>query len=159
VSAPAAAASRRTERLAEAALVGIAAVWGLTFVMVQDAIEELPTLAFLAYRFIPAALLVAAVFRRRLGSLGRAGVRAGLAMGAFLTLGYVFQTLGLERTTASSRRCSARSSCASGSPASGGRRPRPRPRGSTCCRGSTRGSTCAATGSCCSARWRSRRTS
>jgi drug/metabolite transporter (DMT)-like permease len=101
VSAPAAAASRRTERLAEAALVGIAAVWGLTFVMVQDAIEELPTLAFLAYRFIPAALLVAAVFRRRLGSLGRAGVRAGLAMGAFLTLGYVFQTLGLERTTAS----------------------------------------------------------
>jgi drug/metabolite transporter (DMT)-like permease len=101
VSAPAAAASRRTERLAEAALVGIAAVWGLTFVMVQDAIEELPTLAFLAYRFIPAALLVAALFRRRLGSLGRAGVRAGLAMGAFLTLGYVFQTLGLERTTAS----------------------------------------------------------
>jgi drug/metabolite transporter (DMT)-like permease len=101
VSAPAAAASRRTERLAEAALVGIAAVWGLTFVMVQDAIEELPTLAFLAYRFIPAALLVAAVFRRRLGSLGRAGARAGLAMGAFLTLGYVFQTLGLERTTAS----------------------------------------------------------
>jgi hypothetical protein len=28
-------------------------VWGLTFVMVQDAIELLPTMAFLAYRFLP----------------------------------------------------------------------------------------------------------
>ena len=33
------------------------AVWGLTFVMVQDAIEELPPLAFLAYRFVPAGVL------------------------------------------------------------------------------------------------------
>ena len=86
---------------AEAALVGIAAVWGLTFVMVQDAIALLPTMAFLAYRFLPAALIVAVVFRRRLAGLGADGVRAGLVMGAFLTAGYVLQTLGLEATTAS----------------------------------------------------------
>jgi hypothetical protein len=43
--------SRR--RVAELALVSIAAVWGLTFVMVQDAIEKLPTLAFLRWRFRP----------------------------------------------------------------------------------------------------------
>jgi hypothetical protein len=49
---------------AELALVGIAAVWGVTFVMVQKAIALLPTLAFLAYRFVPAALLVALVFLR-----------------------------------------------------------------------------------------------
>ena len=88
-------------RVAEAALVAIAAVWGLTFVMVQDAIELLPTLAFLAYRFIPAALLVALVFRRQLRSLSADGWRAGALMGVFLTAGYVFQTLGLEETTAS----------------------------------------------------------
>jgi hypothetical protein len=29
-------------RLSELALIGIASVWGLTFVMVKDAIEELP---------------------------------------------------------------------------------------------------------------------
>jgi len=81
--------------------VGIAAVWGLTFVMVQDAIELLPTMAFLAYRFLPAALLVAPVFRRRLRALSPAGWRAGLAMGAFLTAGYILQTFGLEETTAS----------------------------------------------------------
>jgi drug/metabolite transporter (DMT)-like permease len=69
--------------------------------MVQDAVELLPTMAFLAYRFIPAALLVAIVFRRRLRELSPAGWRAGLAMGACLTAGYVLQTLGLEHTTAS----------------------------------------------------------
>ena len=88
-------------RLSELALIGIAAVWGLTFVMVKDAIEELPTMAFLAYRFIPAALIVAVVFHRRLKVLPAAGWRAGLVMGVFLTGGYVFQTLGLEETTAS----------------------------------------------------------
>jgi drug/metabolite transporter (DMT)-like permease len=88
-------------RLSELALVAIASIWGLTFVMVKDAIEELPTLAFLAYRFIPASLIVAAVFRKQLAALPRDGCRAGVVMGVFLTGGYIFQTLGLEQTTAS----------------------------------------------------------
>jgi drug/metabolite transporter (DMT)-like permease len=88
-------------RLSELALVGICSVWGLTFVMVQDAIDLLPTMAFLAYRFIPAALIVAIVFRSALLRLPAAGWRAGLLMGCFLCAGYIFQTLGLEKTTAS----------------------------------------------------------
>jgi len=88
-------------RAAEGALVGVAAVWGLTFVMVQDAIAELPTMAFLAYRFIPAALLMAVVFWGPLRRLSPEGWRAGALMGVFLTAGYTFQTLGLEETTAS----------------------------------------------------------
>jgi drug/metabolite transporter (DMT)-like permease len=88
-------------RAAEGALVGIAAVWGLTFVMVQDAIAELPTMAFLGYRFVAAALIVAVVFWAPLRKLSPDGWRAGLLMGVFLTAGYVFQTLGLEETTAS----------------------------------------------------------
>jgi drug/metabolite transporter (DMT)-like permease len=88
-------------RLSEAGLIGICAVWGLTFVMVQDAIELLPTMAFLAYRFIPAALIVALVFWGTLRRLPPGGWRAGLLMGAFLCAGYIFQTLGLEKTSAS----------------------------------------------------------
>ena len=91
----------RLRRLAEVALIGIAAVWGLTFVMVQDAIALLPTMAFLAYRFIPAALIVALIFWRPLRELPAAGWRAGLLMGVFLAGGYIFQTLGLEETSAS----------------------------------------------------------
>jgi drug/metabolite transporter (DMT)-like permease len=93
--------SNRSARLPELGLVGIAAVWGLTFVMVQDAIERLPPFAFLAYRFIPAAAIVALVFRHSLRRLPPEGWRAGLVMGVFLTAGYIAQTLGLQRTTAS----------------------------------------------------------
>ena len=85
----------------ELALIGIAAVWGLTFVMVQDAVEVLPAMAFLAYRFLSAAVLVGIVFRKGLRTLTRDGWRAGFLMGVFLTSGYIFQTTGLERTTAS----------------------------------------------------------
>lgn len=89
------------KRAAELALVAIAAVWGLTFVMVQDAVEEIEPMTFLAYRFLPAGLLVGLVFRRPLRALPAAGWRAGFVMGIFLTAGYVAQTFGLQHTTAS----------------------------------------------------------
>lgn len=92
---------RRRARTAEVALVGIAAIWGLTFVMVQDAIALLPVMTFLGYRFVVAGVIVAVVFRHGLKRLPAAGWRAGLIMGVFLTAGYVTQTLGLARTTAS----------------------------------------------------------
>jgi drug/metabolite transporter (DMT)-like permease len=92
---------RRTERLAEFALIAITAVWGLTFVMVQDAIALLPVTAFLAYRFIPAGGLIAGVAWRRVRSLGTDGVRDGVLMGLALTAGYLLQTYGLQHTTAS----------------------------------------------------------
>ena len=88
-------------RLAELALVGIAAVGGLTFTMVQDAVDRLAVSAFLAYRFIPAAILVGIVAHRELRTLGRAGWCAGAVMGIFLTAGYLLQTVGLQHTSAS----------------------------------------------------------
>lgn len=86
--------------VAQLALLSVTAVWGLTFVMVQDAVARTPVLSFLAERFLLAALVAALVARRQLASLGRAGWRAGAWMGAFLTAGYVLQTYGLTRTTA-----------------------------------------------------------
>jgi drug/metabolite transporter (DMT)-like permease len=44
---------------------------------------------------------VALIFWRPLRALPAAGWRAGLLMGLFLCAGYIFQTLGLEETTAS----------------------------------------------------------
>ena len=93
--------SSRRGPIAEFSLVAIAAIWGLTFVMVQDAVEEISVMAFLAYRFIPAAVIVGIVSRRSLRTLSASGWAAGAVMGVFLTAGYMFQTFGLERTTAS----------------------------------------------------------
>jgi drug/metabolite transporter (DMT)-like permease len=89
------------QRAAEVALIGVAAVWGGTFVVVQDAVAKLPTLAFLGYRFLAAAVVVALIWRGAVRALPAAGWRAGLLMGVFLTLGYVLQTLGLEHTSVS----------------------------------------------------------
>jgi len=91
----------RSSLFAEFGLIGIAAVWGLTFVMVQDAIALIPALTFLAYRFLIATAVVALIFHKRLRALSRDGWRAGALMGVFLTSGYIAQTLGLERTSAS----------------------------------------------------------
>ncbi len=88
-------------RRGELALVGATAVWGLTFAMVQDAVEQLPVLAFLGYRFLAACALVAVIFRRPLRRLSADGWRAGVLMGVFLTGGYVLQTFSLQHTTAS----------------------------------------------------------
>jgi drug/metabolite transporter (DMT)-like permease len=91
----------KQSHVAELALVGVAAVWGLTFPMVQDAVGVLPVTTFLAYRFLIAAAIVAAVSQRELQKLSAGGWRGGAAMGVFLTAGYLFQTLGLERTSSS----------------------------------------------------------
>jgi len=87
--------------LPELALFGIAAVWGLTFTMVQDAVGEIAVMTFLAYRFIPASLIAALIFRKELRGLSPAGWRAACLMGGFLTAGYIFQTIGLKYTSAS----------------------------------------------------------
>ena len=92
--------SLRPATLAQLALLGIAALWGGTFVMVQDAVHEIPVLTFLGYRFVAAALIVGIAFRRQLPALGATGWRAGLGMGAFLTAGYVLQTAALLDTSA-----------------------------------------------------------
>ena len=92
---------RRRRLLAEAALVAVAAVWGATFVTVKDAVTAFPVLAFLAWRFLAAAAVVAPFVAGDLRRMGRPGLAAGLAMGAFLTAGFVLQTFGLRWTSAS----------------------------------------------------------
>ncbi len=84
------------------ALVVVTAVWGVTFVQVKDAVELYPLFAFLAVRFLIAAVVLAAPAAPRLRSLGRPGWLAGGSLGLLLALGYALQTAGLDRTTVSS---------------------------------------------------------
>jgi drug/metabolite transporter (DMT)-like permease len=83
------------------ALVLVTAVWGVTFVQIKDALELYPLFAFLAVRFAIASSTLAVPAARRLRSLGRDGIAAGVLLGTFLAVGYGFQTAGLELTTVS----------------------------------------------------------
>lgn len=92
--------------LAEILLIGVTAVWGATFVVVKEAVALYPTLPFLALRFGMATLLIlpfgVAGFRQsRRQQTAAELLGAGVVMGLLLTAGYVFQTFGLEYTTAS----------------------------------------------------------
>jgi drug/metabolite transporter (DMT)-like permease len=84
------------------ALVLVAAIWGITFVQVKDAVEIYPLFAFLGVRFLIASLALAPFTRGRIGSLDRRGLVAGAGLGGLLALGYALQTAGLARTTVSS---------------------------------------------------------
>ena len=77
-------------------LVGVTAVWGWTFVVVQDAILAYSVLGFLALRFILASVALAPVLAPR---MTRRTFFVGLGIGLTLALGYLFQTWGLLYTT------------------------------------------------------------
>lgn len=83
---------------AELALIGVTVIWGTTFVVVKSALADVSVFVFLALRFSLAGIALAVVYRK---SLGRQGLGPGLRAGGLLFTAYVFQTLGLERTTPS----------------------------------------------------------
>lgn len=83
------------------ALIAVAAVWGGTFVVVKDAVARYPLYAFLGLRFAIAVVAFVVVMPASLRLLKRDVVGVGLLAGAFLTAGYVFQTWGLQDTSAS----------------------------------------------------------
>jgi drug/metabolite transporter (DMT)-like permease len=84
--------------LAGFALLSAAACWGITFPIVKDALDDIPTFEFLAVRFSIATVVLAAIFPRSARRALAEGWRAGLLAGLLLALGHAFQTLGLERT-------------------------------------------------------------
>jgi drug/metabolite transporter (DMT)-like permease len=90
--------------VAEGALVLAAFLFGVTFVLVQDAIEDVTPSGYLTLRFVigaaalaPFAWRIARRDRQPPGLLWRAGTVAGL----LLFVGYVTQTVGLQYTESS----------------------------------------------------------
>jgi drug/metabolite transporter (DMT)-like permease len=86
--------------VAQLALLGVALIWGWTFVLVKESLSEIGTLAFLFYRFTLAFALLLLLFGPRLRSVEPRVWRRGSLIGVALFLGYWFQTLGLSYTTA-----------------------------------------------------------
>jgi drug/metabolite transporter (DMT)-like permease len=83
-------------------LVVVTAVWGYTFVPVQEAVAVYPLFAFLAVRFGISTLVLAPFAWHSLLRLPRRGVAAGLGAGALLATAYGLQTAGLSLTTVAS---------------------------------------------------------
>ena len=89
------------EGIADITLLGASIIWGGTFPLIKVALQYSSPFAFLALRFLIAASLLAAIFRREIMSASMGALKAGFIIGVFIFIGYVTQTVGLEYTTAS----------------------------------------------------------
>jgi drug/metabolite transporter (DMT)-like permease len=83
------------------ALVGVTAIWGATFLVVQDSVARMPVMDFLAARFTLATLVMLALRPRCVKNLRRIDWLRGVGLGVMMGLGYIFQTFGLQHTSAS----------------------------------------------------------
>ncbi len=88
-------------RAALVAMVAVTAVWGSTFLVVQDAVDRMPVTDFLTWRFGIATLAMVALRPGSVRALPGRGRRTGGLLGLALTAGYLLQTLGLQTTPAS----------------------------------------------------------
>ena len=85
--------------LAPWALLAVAAMWGISFVWMKDILDQQDVYSFLLSRFVVAALVMVVVNPKMITRLNREIIAKGSVIGAVLGLGYIFQTLGLDRTT------------------------------------------------------------
>lgn len=81
---------------AELVLILITMLWGATFLVVQYALNASGPMFFVGLRFAAAAIIVALFSLRTLRGLTAFELRAGLAIGAAIMLGYGLQTIGLQ---------------------------------------------------------------
>ena len=87
----------QSARLAYGALALASLLFGATFVVVKEAIATLPPYGFVGWRFLLGAALLMAISPPRTALVWRDGAIAG----SLLYAGYIFQTLGLQYTSAS----------------------------------------------------------
>ncbi len=87
---------KRLRLTADAALFGIALIWGLTFFMVKDATRDFPVLAFLALRFTLATLVMLPLVLRIKRRPHRSEIMAGVLAGLLVSISYISQTFALR---------------------------------------------------------------
>jgi drug/metabolite transporter (DMT)-like permease len=90
----------RQQRAAVVVLVAVCVVWGSTFVVVKHAVERMPVMDFLGWRFAIAALAMFVLRPGAVRALSPVARRRAIVLGLLLAAGYVAQTFGLERAPA-----------------------------------------------------------
>jgi len=87
-------------RLAPWALLTVSAAWGFSFIVMKDAIQRQSVNNFLFTRFTLAVIVMILIRPQVIKLFNKDLLQRGGLAGIFLGLGYIAQTLGLERTGA-----------------------------------------------------------
>lgn len=74
-------------------------IWGSSFVVLKQTIETVPTYFVLAFRFLLSAVILFLIFIKKMIKIPKKTLLKGIALGGFLSLAYLTQTIGLIYTT------------------------------------------------------------
>lgn len=74
-------------------------IWGSSFIIMKDALDDITTFYLLAIRFTGAFVLLGIVFWKKWKHVDKKVILAGFVMGTALIAAYAFQTFGLIETT------------------------------------------------------------
>ena len=87
--------------LADSILVLICVFWGTSFILVKLAIQYIDLYYFIFLRFTLALMILVPLFYRRLQHYNVKILRDGIILGTVLFAVFIFQTVGLQFTSAS----------------------------------------------------------
>jgi drug/metabolite transporter (DMT)-like permease len=76
-------------------------IWGSTFVLIKNAIADIPPYTFILIRHLTAFILLSMVFIKRYRNFNKEVFVYSIIIAVFLFAGYALQTIGLIYTTAS----------------------------------------------------------
>ncbi|MBQ2020866.1 MAG: DMT family transporter [Peptococcaceae bacterium] len=85
--------------VAKLALLLATLIWGSSFIIMKDALDDITTYYLLAIRFTGAFVLLGIVFWKKWKHINKEVIIAGFIMGTALIAAYAFQTFGLMDTT------------------------------------------------------------
>ena len=89
------------EYRADLLLLTVAIAWGVTFLMVQEAINSTPVFSFLFFRFALASILMFFIAYKYLNKITTKTILYGVMLGSFLFSAFATQTFGLSYTKSS----------------------------------------------------------
>ena len=87
------------KKLARPLIVIATLIWGSTFFILKDTLDDVSVYFMLAFRFTLAAAILALVFWKQWKGIDRSYFLAGGIMGTVLFLAYAIQNFGLMDTT------------------------------------------------------------
>jgi len=93
--------NKPTEFLADLSLLFVAIIWGSTFIIVKQSVENTPVFSFLFMRFALAGMLLILINAPKLKAIDKGVLSDGVMLGIALFLAYTFQTFALTATSAS----------------------------------------------------------
>ena len=86
---------------AQIGLIIVTIIWGITFILVKEALNDAQPFSFAALRFALATIFSLIVINRNILQVNQEEMIGGLICGLLLFFGYAFQNFGLIYTTAS----------------------------------------------------------